>query len=141
MNIKEEFVNKIIEDTIKNKMIWNTTIIENYKEYLLDSKKVLRLFLTKLEKSQILIAEKKYIPEENQYMNNYNDFEELLYEIYVVEGESLKIVIQNREIARELYKKMINCVVSNFTEKYLENLLKKEVIIKKKKDGPSNKLL
>jgi hypothetical protein len=79
--------------------------------------------MTKYKKSIVLIVEKRYVPEEQYYNNEINIFEELLYEIYIIESDVLNIIIHQNELSIDISKKLIESVIVKCSDEYLNKLL------------------
>jgi len=123
MNIKEELIEKLINNTNAKKSTWRISRSDSFRDYLLDQNKILRVFETEYNNRIILLVEKRYFPEEQYYNNEPNIFEEQIYEIYIIEKNILTVIIHQNEISAKICKELIDTVVVKFTDEYIKKML------------------
>lgn len=121
MNQKEQFVNKLIEETESDTITWNIDSAAIISSYILNPKQLIQAYRVDRKGSSIFYVIQKY----PQYHGDFDDYFDVpVHFISVLTGNALAMTITNQEVSEKCLDDLLAVIKNQAESNLLSSFLK-----------------
>lgn len=120
MNVKEQFMQKLIDETVSNTRQWEINFPSSVSNFVVNPLQVLHVYSTPVNTAMCFYVIQKFFSlqeEINEYMETTSDF------IIVVSDNLVKLTISVNEVAEYFFEDLFNVIKNQTESQFLKKLM------------------